>query len=232
MAGGRPANVNRVRSEFIEELDRAAALVDAIKVIPSQVRRSNKPGLHPKHKRQVIELAFMGMVASWEEFVEQALVRYLSGAETKKGRKPRLKAGRADSIQHAYELLSLDPNYNPEKSYLKISDPNWICRVCDFYFSSHRFGCLREKSDLIKHANAIRNRVAHNSRKCKAEFKSTALHFLNHPDGKLKQGYGPAALLQEVVQRHFGQKAIDRNKTHFEAYAALFRGLSKRIVPK
>ena len=231
MPVGRPAKVEHVRKEFFAELDRAETLVEAMTNLPTKFGRSTKPGIHPKHRGQVIELAFMGIVASWEEFLEQTLVRYLTGAQTKKGNLTKLKAGRADTIQHAYELLSLDPNYNPDKSYLKTSDPRWMLRICDFYFSTHPFDCLRNKIELIRHANTIRNRVAHNSTKSKAYFKLTALYFIRFSGNTLSKGYGPGALLQAAVQRHFGPEAIAEEQTHFAAYVELFEDLATEIVP-
>ena len=231
MPVGRPAKVEHVRQEFFAELYRAETLVEAMTNLPTKIRKSKNPGIHPKHRGQVIELAFMGIVASWEEFLEQALVRYLTGAQTKKGNPAKSKAGRADTIQHAYELLSLDPAYNPYKSYLKVSDPRWMLRICDFYFSTHPFNCLRNKIELIRHANAIRNRVAHSSTKSKADFKSTALYFIRFPGNSLSKGYGPGALLQAAVQRHFGPDAIAEEQTHFAAYVDLFEDLATEIVP-
>ena len=228
---GRPAKVNHVHDAFVAEIDAATSLVSAIQALPIKVRPSNNPGIHPKYVGQVVELAFMGVVASWEEFIERSLVRFLTGARTNGGYNPTLKAGKADTIQHAYELLSLDPNYNPANSYLKVSDPRWVRRVADFYFSAHTYSHLQNASDLIKHASSIRNRVAHDSTKCKGDFKATALHFLQPANGQLKQGYGAAALLLAPVQRHFGQQAIQQNKTHFNAYCDFFRDLARQIVP-
>lgn len=231
MPSGRPAKVDHVREAFLSEIASATSLVIAVKALPSKVRPSSNPGIHPKYVGQVVELAFMGLVASWEEFVERSLVRYLTGARTNSGYEPSLKAGKADTIQHAYELLSLDPDYRPERSYLKVSDPTWVRKVSNFYFSAHSYSILQSSSNLIKHANLIRNRVAHDSTKCRADFKATAIHFLNPPNGHLRQGYGAADLLQATVQRHFGQPAIQQNKTHFEAYCDFFRTLANEIVP-
>jgi hypothetical protein len=180
----------------------------------------------------VVEIAFMGVVASWEEFIERSLVRFLTGARTKNGYKPTLKACKADNIQHAYKLLSFNLNYNPDRSYLKVSDPNWVWKVADFYFSNHSFSALQNgnASDLIKHANAIRNRVAHDSKKCKADFKATAIHFLQPGNRKLKKSFRAAALLQERVQRQFKQQVIHQNKTHFIACCDFFRCMASQIV--
>lgn len=228
---GRPAQVDHVRKGFINEIDASIALVNAVRALPTSVRQTAYPSIHPKYVGQVVELAFMGLIASWEEFIERSMVRYLTGARTRGNYKPTLKAGKANSIQHAYELLSLDPDYRSDRSYLKVSDPRWVRKVADFYFSSHPYSSLQDCSDLIKYANTIRNRVAHDSTKCKAEFRATAIQFLQPANGQLTQGFGAAALLQAQVQRHFGQRAIQQNKNHFDAYCDFFRSLAKKVVP-
>lgn len=231
MPAGRPAKVDHVREDFISAVDQSMALVRAIKGLPVKVRPSNAVGLHPKYADQVVSLAFMGIVASWEEFLERTTVRYLTGSKTDTGYKPTLKHGKADTIEHAYELLSLDPDYKPDKSYLKMTDTRWLRRVADFYFSSHPYGVLQNSTDLLKNASSIRNRVAHESTKSKADFKATAVWFLQPANDTLKQGYGPGALLQAPVQRHFGQQAVQQNLSHLEAYAAFYIDLAKQIVP-
>src|SRR4051794_9564130 len=115
---GRPPEVEHVKRTLLDEVASARGLVDAIRAIPPKVRPSNAVGLHPKYAQQVIELAFMGVVAAWEEFLERSLVRYLAGARTASGYRPIPKHGAANNIQHAYELLSQDPNYDATRNYL------------------------------------------------------------------------------------------------------------------
>lgn len=231
MPAGRPAKVDHVRNDFISSVDQSIALVRAIKALPTKVRTTNATGLHPTYVDQVVSLAFMGIVASWEEFLERTAVRYLTGAETGSGYQPKLKYGKADTIKHAYELLSLDSDYKPDKSYLKVTDTKWLRRVADFYFSSHPYSALQNNTDLLKNANKIRNRVAHDSTKCKADFKAAAIWFLQPANDTLTQGYGPGRLLQAPVQRHFGNAAVQKNLSHLEAYVEFYKRLAKKIVP-
>lgn len=228
---GRPAEVQHTRDRLVREIASARGLVQTIGSIQQQVNPHGPAGLHPKHVRQVVELAFMGMVSSWEEFLEDSLVRYVAGAKAKAGYRPTPKYGLASGIPHAYELLSRDPSYNPEKHYLKVSDPKWVKSSADFFFQSHPFTHVHAKSDLLLHANSIRNRVAHDSTKCRADFKATAVHFLHPPSGKLTQGFAPGALLTAKVQRHFPQQAVQAGLTHFEAYAQLYEDLAAKVVP-
>lgn len=228
---GRPPKVDHVRDSLIGEIASARALVSAIDALPRKVRPSAVAGIHPKYVRQVVELAFMGMVASWEEFVEGTLVRYLAGARTNANYSPSHKHGSASDMAHAYELLSQDANYNSQKDYLKVSDPRWVWRSADFFFSQHPYGCLNGKAELLKHANSIRNRVAHSSDKCRASFKQTAVYFLHPQNNQLTQGYGPGALLLSPVQRHFDATTIQAEESHFNAYAEMYESLARVIVP-
>jgi hypothetical protein len=127
--------------------------------------------------------------------------------------------------------LSGNSKFDPQKDYLKVSDPKWVANTAEFLFSSHGFGDVKAKADLLGHATSIRNRVAHSSEKCRAEFRATAIHFLAPPNGKLTQGYGPGDLLIKPVLRHFGQAAIQARETHFDAYIDLFRSLAAKVVP-
>lgn len=228
---GRLAEVQHVKTAFIDECASARNLVSCILAIPAKVRPSNAVGIHPKYAQQVVELAFMGVVAAWEEFLERSLVRYVAGATTAGGYRPTPKYGLANNIQHAYKILSQDPKYDVTRHYLKATDPAWVCSSADFVFSAHPYGSLQAKADLIGHASTIRNRVAHSSEKCRSEFKATAVHFLHPPNGTLSQGYGPGKLLLDPVQRHFGQQVTQQQVSHFEAYLRMFEALADTIVP-
>lgn len=228
---GRPPRVDHVREALLREIGSSQSLISAIQVIPLSVRFTARPHLHPKYTRQVVELAFMGMVSAWEEFLERSLVRYVAGAQTASGFHPTHKFGKANNLGHAYELLSQDVDYNPTKHYLKVTDPRWVWRTADFFFSQHPYSGLSQYSDLLKHGSSIRNRVAHSSEKCRTDFKATVVYFLHPAGNALAQGYGAGDLLMTSVQRHFAQQAIQRNLTHFQAYAELYESLARQIVP-
>ncbi len=225
----RVPKVDHVRDAFLTEVASARALVQAVASLPKTVNPAVAIGVHPKHERQIVALAFMGVVAGWEEFVERTLVRYLAGATSAGGFSPQPKFGLANSITHAYELLSQETNYDPDKHYLKVTEPKWVWSMADFFFKSHPFGLLKTNADLIRHASSIRNRVAHDSTKSKADFKRTCIYFLQPARGSLSQGYAPGNLLLAPVQRHFGQAQLGRS--HFDAYMSLFEDLSRQLVP-
>ena len=228
---GRPPKVEHVREAFLREITSAKALTSAVGRLPMVVNSSMASGLHPKHMLQIEELAFMGVVAAWEEFLEMTLVRYIAGARYPNGQGPSHKYGRADSLRHAYEIVSQDANYDPAKKYLKVNDPRWVLCTADFYFEQHSYTSIRSNMDNIRHANVIRNRIAHSSEKCRTEFRQTALHYLSPSNGKLRKGYAPGDLLHTPVVRHFSQQNIQAGTTHFEAYLGMYEMLAVVIVP-
>lgn len=227
----RTPKVDHVRDSFLAEIASATNLVTSIDGLPRKVHPATQVGIHPKHVRQVFELAFMGIIAAWEEFLERSLVRYLAGATTDSSYTPSNKHGSANGLRHAYEILSQEANYDPQKHYLKVTDPRWVWRTADFFFARHPYGCLNLQSGLLRKATSIRNRIAHNSEKSKADFREAAGYFLNLPNGRLTKGFGAGALLLDPVQRHFGQRVIQARHSHFKAYADLYESLARTIVP-
>ena len=173
----------------------------------------------------------MAMVASWEEFLERALVRYVAGAKAKNGYAPTAKFGLANTISHAYALLSGNSNYDPLKHYLKVTDTKWVKNNADYFFRQHSFSTLQAHAALLDHATTIRNRVAHSSEKCRADFKTTALFFLNPANGKLTNGYMPGNLLLSPAATGFSNAVLQGNPSHFEAYARFYKTLATTVVP-
>lgn len=228
---GRPPKVDHIRNAFLQEIGSARGLFAAVDGLPRKVRPSIQIGLHPKYVLQVAELAFMAVVSAWEEFLESTLVRYVAGARTDSGFSPFHKFGSGNSVSHAYEILSQNAKYDPQRHYLKVTDPRWVWRTADFFFRRHSYGCLRNNEALIRAANDIRNRVAHESIKCRADFKKTAVWFIQPSQGNLTQGFGPGSLLTMQVQRHFNQQIVQGGHSHFESYMQLFEGLSRDVVP-
>ena len=169
-----PPNLGSIKKQFISSIRSARDLANAALALET-INPAGRPGLHPKHVRRVVELAFLGVVAAWEDFVEAVFVRYLAGAASPSGFVPTMRVGKAVTVAHAYTILSGNPNYDPEKNYLKFSDPKWIARQAKVFFDQGRpFNIGTAHADALRDAVVIRNRVAHSSKKCKAEFKTVA----------------------------------------------------------
>jgi hypothetical protein len=232
----RRPEVEHTKLRFLASIASARSLANEILAIPQKVNpQTPGPGLYTGHVGQVIELAFMGMVASWEEFLEQVLVRYVAGASAAPrtpgtpGYRPTPKYGLATSLSHAYEVLTLNPNFSASRDFLKVSDPKWVKRTVDFFFTTHPFGVLTTNADSIRLANKIRDRVAHDSEKCRTDFKEVAVHFLRPGGNKLRHGYTPGHLLLDPVRRRFPQAMYGHS--HFEAYQQMYEDMASVIVP-
>ena len=223
---GRPPKVDHIRKGFLNEIRSARTLVSTVGQLPRKIQPSNKVGIHPKYVEQITGLAFMGVVSAWEEFLELTLVRYVAGAAGT-NYSPVHKFGSANSIAHSYELLSQNPNYDPQKNYLKVNDSRWVLQVADFIFDQHPYGNLSSKTELLRNALNIRNRIAHNSSKSRSKFKETAVWFLQPKNNLLRRSYGPGTLLSDKVKRHFKSKG----QSHFIAYLDLYESLAEAIVP-
>ncbi len=227
---GRPVKVDHIREEFLRALSSADSIVEAVVQLEGfnpQVARI----LHPKHVRRVVELAFLGAVAAWEEFVENSFVRYLAGAKCSNGFAPTLRLGAARSLSHAYHVISGNPDYDPSSDYLKFSEASWTIRTSKIYFDEGRPFAphLSAKLDRIKDAAKLRNRVAHASTKCREDFRNVAVAFLQPASGALTQGYRVGDLLLSPAIRHFGPHV--HNQNYYSAFIAMFRALAVQIVP-
>ena len=228
MPVGRPPKVQHVRDDFLRALASAKALVHNARQVETVRRSPTTPRLHSKHVRKVIELAFMGVVAAWEEFLEQTLVRYMCGAKAAESA-PRLRLSRCKSIQHAYQLLTADPDYDPVKKYISWSSPEHVQKKAGLFLE--RGGTyslpLSKYKDALLYASRIRNRVAHSSSKASKQFIDTAKTLLNA--NRLRQGYRVGDLLLEPPQNIADIPQGTSN--HFESFMNMYEELANSIVP-
>lgn len=232
---GRAPKVGHVRDSFLAASVSAKDLVVAVSQLAAIHPNTQGPRLHPEHKRRVVELAFLGMISAWEEFLEQSFVRYLAGAKADDDSAPALRVGKAASIEHAYHLISGDPEYDPTRNYSKFSDPKWVIAISKNYMElgAPYATKLHANLQVLQEAVRLRNRVAHNSGKSREDFKRSARTHLGLPEGAgLTQGYGVGDLLVSPAIRLFGQQATQSGWTYFQAYYARLRRLAKDIAPE
>ena len=234
MAGRLPA-VTHVRVGFVRSCVSAADLVTAIRDVAAINPRAAGPRVHPEQARRVVELAFLGLISAWDEFLEQSFVRYLAGAKSSDGSAPALRLGKAEGIAHAYHIISGDPAFDPARNYSKFSDAGWVIALSKIYFErgAPYATALQPNQQALQHATRLRNRVAHNSAKSREDFKRTARELLGRaPDAPLSQGYSVGDLLLSPATRVFGQEARDRNLTYFQAFGLRLLRLAGLICPE
>lgn len=233
---GRPPQVGHIREAFLRHTLSAKELVETVQGISSVRATPGQARLHPEQARRIVELAFLGLISAWEEFLEQAFVRYLAGASSDNQVSAPLRMGPASSIAHAYHLISGDPDFDPARNYSKFSDPKWVIDIARNYFElgSPFAPVLSQNIDLLQHAAKLRNRVAHNSTKCREDFKKSARIHLGLAQGAaLTQGYSVGDLLLEPAQRLFGQQIANKpDVNYFLAYGGRLRAIAKLICPR
>ena len=231
---GRPPKVGHIRDAFLRSSQSARDLVNAVRDLSGIEVAAGPARLHPEHSRRVVELAFLGLIAAWEEFLEQSFVRYLAGATADNGYRAPLRLGQASSISHAYQLISGDPDFDPSRNYSKFGEARWVIATAKNYFDlgAPYAPILHQHAELLQHANKLRNRVAHNSAKSREDFKRSArVHLGLAPTVALTQGYGVGDLLLAPAARMFGQPVSDSGVSFFRAYVSRLRKIAKHICP-
>lgn len=78
---GRPPAVDHLLDRFIAASRSARDLVQKVSTLSSLNPNTSQQRLHPEQARRVVELAFLGLVSWWDEFLEQTFARYLAGAK-------------------------------------------------------------------------------------------------------------------------------------------------------
>lgn len=230
---GRPPKVDHIRDSFIGATESAGKLYTSVLAVSGINPAIQEPRLHSEHVRRVVELAFLGVVGSWEEFLERTLVRYIAGAKCDGGYQPKLRLGKAADITHAYHLVAGDPNFDPSKDFIGLSDPRKTVNIAKLFFEGGKpyANAIKTKQDRLIDAARLRHRVAHSSEKSREDFKKTARILLNLGEGgQLTRGYRVGDLLVAPADRHFGPSAADRKLTFFQAFMEMFCALARRIV--
>ena len=233
MPKGRPPKVDHIRDGFLYQISVAenleAAVIPLMAIHPGADR-----SLHPKHVYRTIELAFMGVCAAWEDFLEATIVRYLARAETASGYKPSLRVGNCLSMSHAFEVISGKPGYNPEEHFMTWTNPTAVIKLAEVFFTKgapYKAPLARE-CNRLRQAVKIRNRVAHASEKCKSDFREAANTVRQIAvNTSLGKGFRVGELLNAQAGTFFGAQIPAQNISIFDAYMRIFKQLAEEIVP-
>jgi hypothetical protein len=157
----------------------------------------------------------------------------LAGACSPSGYRPALRLSSAKDLVHAYQLASGEPNHDPQKHFIswnKWKDVESLAKV--FFDAGRPFTnvTVHEKQRLAD-CVYIRNRIAHSSQKCKADFIKVAKPHLGlNPNDKLPKGFSSGQLLLTSSSTLFGANASQ--KPFFEHYMDVVNSCANRICPK
>jgi len=229
----RTLNATIAAKQFHSNYNSALGLVE--KVEPYLALNADNIGsddFHPLQARKIIALAFMGLVASWEGFLEDVFIRYMAGAKTVAGYSPTLKSGACKSLSKAYEVFTGKPGFDPELNYLSWTDYSRVIKRAETFFRDGKPFSDISGADIHRIADAviIRNRIAHASSKSKSQFKKVALRHFPGTGTKLPAGLNPGSLLMQSCNVNFSKQPDPKNDT-FYAYADLFARCVHTICP-
>lgn len=187
--------------------------------------------LNPGQARRTVALAFMNLVAGWEDFVEACFVRYLTGSMSPNGWTPDTRLSACKNLRHAYSLIAGSGNFDATKQYLNWSSWSEVeSRATVFFTGGKPFTALSQMQKLrLKDAQVIRNRIAHSSPKCREDFKRVARHFLGLSGSqKLPKRIDVGQILLHTSSRGFGPCA---NQSLFLRYVGVFLDAAEILAP-
>lgn len=224
----RIVSISSVKKNFLKKIESNKKLIEV-----SQSVMSNKGnGLRQKHIEQIRGLAFMSIVASWEEFLEDCMVRYLKGEVKHPANTAISKLGRLNSLDTAYKILG-GFKFNSSVDYLKFTNLSDVAKMADTYFTKHPFQFTPEEIDTLKNISIIRNRAAHNSEKCKNSFNKLVVKYLA---GGVS-GYSVGLFLDGAPNTHiFSSNQLTEFQTNnisknFYAFIFVLEKLANKIAP-
>jgi len=148
--------------------------------------------------QRIVGLAFVGIVAGWEDFLQQTFLRYMTGSASPNGASPRLLLGPCRSLFHAQQVLAGGLDVSNAEKRQKWNDYKWVERTAAVFFCN---GDPFRMTDVhvtkrIETAVKIRNRVVHNSAQAKKQFKAAANQVMGQAaNAPLPRGFSPGRLL-------------------------------------
>jgi len=228
---GRPARIETDRRSFDAARLSSDNLVTAVRpyLTISYVDRAQP--LRRKQAERILSYSFMTLMGSWEELVQLTYLKYLVGAASPAGTRPTLIATPQPTLLDAARFLTGKPHFNPSQHYHMWPTWNKLVNDANRHFQSGIPFSSVSQSDraLLGYAQAIRNRVAHRSKKCITHFLASARPHLGlPPNAALPQGMDAGRLLSTAVTHLF---PVRPGQIYYEAYSNLLYRLSRIIAP-
>jgi hypothetical protein len=195
-------------------------------------------GIGAATAQKIVGLAFVGVMAGWEDFLQSSFLRYMTGGTASNGYAPRLRLGPCRSITHAKQVIGGSVNVTVAAKRMQWSEYRWVEDTAKIFFEGgepYVFGDPLLKLRL-ETAFVIRNRIVHNSEQAKRRFKEYANKLVDEPAGApLPKGFSPGRLLvYKGGTACFDEAWLSEKTTEwgdlFEAYMVMFYDVSGLIV--
>lgn len=193
---------------------------------------------HPVVAAKIIGLAFLSALTAWEDFLSEVFLGYMCGYQALNGYSPRLRTGPSHNRTHAIQVLTAEENPREAERRTRWNGIKRVQSVASIHFlTGDPFTSMDGQVTLhIEWATTIRNRVAHNSDKARAQFKDVANRLLQRPAvTAVGRGFSPGQLLISDSLNTFPAPELDYDYQTWgdncEAYISLFFEEAQRIVP-
>lgn len=205
--------VNTHLTIFMKRIDEACNLVDEMKEYKI-VRDGNIRQIKSASASKIIEMAFLEMFLSWEEFLESSFIKYMCGAKTISGYHPKRFAF-PPNIEHAQKFLLLNG-----RRYSDWSNPQDVIQRAETVFSNGDpfASALRPSVGNLENIRTIRNAIAHKSGTALQKFFDIVRQNL----GSKPRGITPGMFLQKINQ--------NTNISYFDYYRQILETASNLIV--
>jgi len=177
-------------------------------------------GLHLARNKieMVTEIAFLRVFMAWEDFLEESFVRYVSGAVSPSGYKPKRLVS-AVGVEAARLLLC----GGRTRTYVRWYSASEVIDRVNAYFvdGGSYLPVIESITTDLDEMNTIRNRIAHESKISRGNFES----LVRHKIGSGIKGMTPGRFL-----------AGDTPKTKpkmrfFDHYSGILDNAGRMIIP-
>ena len=205
-------NIQFILSDFDSRIRECLALANGAEYFYEPRGGTLRPILRSK-QYLIVEVAFLQFFLAWEDFFEQAFVRYMCGARTDSGYSPHLLL-EYPNLNHALRLL------HGGRPFVDWVNAGEIISRAKLYFRDGEpfSNTIAPATTKLEEMKVIRNRIAHRSPHAKEKFEDYV---------RIKYGFFPRGMVP-------GKLLLDRisgtNETVFEEYTNLTITLAGMIV--
>lgn len=163
----------------------------------------------------IVELSFLQLFISWEQFLEQTFTRYMCGGRTSSGYSPN-RYVQPKTLEHALNMIKQKKPYVDWTVGGEVINKAKLCFRDGEPFANALGGSLGQLEEMKKN----RNRIAHRSIHSEKEFQNLV---------RQKLGYNPKGMVPGKLLLY--RIPSTNTKTVLQEYGDLMLISSKLIVP-
>jgi len=206
--------MDHILTDFRKKINESLSLAnDAVSL--KELRGNTYRNIRKSKTYLIVELSFLQLFISWEQFLEQTFVRYMCGGITCNGYSPK-RFVQPKTLEHAGDIIMQG---RPYVDWTKLDE---VITKAELYFDKGEpfADTLRNASAQLEDMKMLRNRITHRSKHSEEKFRGLVLQ---------KMGYNPRGM----VPGRFLLEKIPRSsaRTVLQQYGDLILALGNLIVP-